>query len=95
MSRSRGPDILNKGCDNLEANGEAPSGALIAGFAAYCENVLMMLAAFVIVCGFRLYEERFQSRWLPLWQSIIEKYENAIHVVDNSGATDSGQGTQT
>lgn len=35
----------------------------------------MMLAAFVIVVGFRIYEEMFQSKWLPLWPFIISKYE--------------------
>ena len=50
-------------------------GALIAGFAAYCQNIPMMLAAFIVVFGFRTYEERFQSKWTPLWKSIIEKYE--------------------
>ncbi|TWT72648.1 hypothetical protein [Crateriforma conspicua] len=54
-------------------------GALVAGFAAYYENILMMLGAFVIVCGFRIYEERFQSRWMPHWRSIIEKYESAAN----------------
>lgn len=52
-------------------------GAVIAGFAAYYENVVMVLTAFVIVCGFRIYEERFQSKWLPIWRSIIDKYEAA------------------
>ena len=52
-------------------------GVLVAGFAAYYQSISMMLAAFVVVCGFRIYEERFQSKWTPLWKSIIEKYESA------------------
>ena len=52
-------------------------GGLVAAFAAYHENVLMLAAAFVVVVGFRIYEERFQNRWLPLWRSILEKYEAA------------------
>ena len=52
-------------------------GAVLAGFGAYQSSVPMMLAAFVIVCGFRIYEELFQSKWLPLWRSIIAKYEAA------------------
>ena len=52
-------------------------GVLVAGFAAYYQSVPMMLAAFAVVCGFRIYEDRFQSKWTPLWKSIIEKYESA------------------
>lgn len=50
-------------------------GVVIAGFATYYASVPMILAAFAIVCGFRIYEERLQTRWLPLWRSIIAKYE--------------------
>ena len=53
------------------------SGVAIAGFAAYYGNVLVMLSAFVVVCGFRIYEERYQAKWTPLWRSIFEKYEAA------------------
>lgn len=56
------------------------SGALIAGFAAYYGSIPMMVAAFVVVCGFRVYEERFQSRCMPMWRSIIAKYEAAASV---------------
>ena len=65
--------------------------ALIAGFAAYYENVWMMLAAFVIVCSFRVYEERLQSRWMPYWQSIIEKYEAAATDADQAAVSDLDQ----
>lgn len=53
-------------------------GVLVAGFAAYYQSVPMMLAAFAVVSGFRIYEDRFQSKWTPLWKSIIEKYESAV-----------------
>lgn len=52
-------------------------GALMAGFSAWYENAFLMLAAFVVVCGFRVYEERFRSQYVRLWRSIIEKYEVA------------------
>ena len=54
-------------------------GAFLAGFGAYHNNVPMMFSAFVVVCGFRIYEELFQSKWLPLWRSIIAMYEDAAH----------------
>ena len=52
-------------------------GVIIAGFAAYFGSIPMMLAAFVVVCSFRIYEERYQMKWMPLWRSIIDKYETA------------------
>ena len=62
-------------------------GIIIAGFGAYFSNVLMMAAAFVVVCGFRIYEERYQLKSIPLWRSIIEKYEAAA-VSNDSAPTD-------
>lgn len=53
-------------------------GLLFAGFAAYHENPWMMLCAFGLVCCCRVYEDRFQSKWNPLFRSIILKYEQAI-----------------
>ncbi|MEN1681466.1 MAG: hypothetical protein AAGJ46_17940 [Planctomycetota bacterium] len=63
------------------------STALIAGFAAYNESVLMLASAFVVVCGFRVYEETWQARWGPMWKSIIEKYERAA-AEGNAGTPD-------
>ncbi|MDB2686917.1 hypothetical protein N9Y42_06865 [Mariniblastus sp.] len=37
----------------------------------------MLLSTFAVVIGFRIYEELFQAKWLPLWRSIIAKYEAA------------------
>jgi hypothetical protein len=53
------------------------TGALIAGFAAYYENIWMMLSAFVVLCGVRIYEERWQLKWRPVTRSVILKYEAA------------------
>ena len=50
------------------------AGVVIAGFAAFNDSMLMMVSAFVVVCGFRIYVEHFQSKWTPLWRSIINKY---------------------
>ena len=51
---------------------------VVAGIAAYFENTPLMLAAFLVLCGFRIYEEKQQFKWLPQWRSIIRKFENAI-----------------
>ena len=64
------------------------TGALLAGFAANFESIPMMLSAFVVVCGFRIYEERFQTKWVPMWQSIIAKYEAAAGVESTSAESD-------
>lgn len=69
------------------------TGALIAGFSAWHENLLMMLSAFIVVCGFRVYEERFQSKWTPLWKSIIEKFETAAAAAGNPQLADADQNT--
>ena len=50
-------------------------GAIVAGFAAYHNNISMMVVAFATVCAFRIYEELFQRKYIPLWRSIIDKYE--------------------
>lgn len=80
-----------KAMDNSSAYmwGYLGSGILIAGFAAYHDNALMMLTSFAIVCGFRIHEERYQSRWLPLWRSIIAKYEAAAMSLGDSAETQS------
>jgi hypothetical protein len=54
------------------------SGILVAAFAAYYGNMPMMLAAFVVVCGFRIYEERYQRRWEEPLRTLIQKYEAAF-----------------
>ncbi len=65
--------------------GYLSGGIVIAGFAAYLGSVPMMGTAFVVVCCFRIWEEWYQTRWLPLWRSIIAKYEAAV--VDNGNAS--------
>ena len=52
-------------------------GSLVAGFAVLQESIMMMFAAFTLVCVFRVYEEHLQSKWAPLWRTILEKYEAA------------------
>jgi hypothetical protein len=38
------------------------SGLALAGFGAYTGSIAMMLSAFLVVCGFRLYEEKSGSK---------------------------------
>lgn len=51
--------------------------SMIAASGFYHNSVPTLLIAFVLVCGFRLYENRYHSKWIPLWRSIIDKYEAA------------------
>ena len=60
------------------------TAALLFGFAAYYGNILFMTCAFAVVYGFRIHEERSQSRWHPVWRSIIFKYESALGSVEPS-----------
>jgi hypothetical protein len=60
------------------------SGLVLAGFGAYTGSIAMMMSAFLVVCGFRVYEERSEAKWVPVWRSIILKYEDAISSVPES-----------
>lgn len=58
-------------------------GYLIGGFAltffgTIRNEVTLILVAFVLVCGFRIYEEFIQAKWTKIWSSIIGKYEAAL-----------------
>lgn len=68
---------LEKGGPNIFMWGYMASCCLLAGFAAFYGNTLMMACAFVVICGFRIYEERHQARWSPVFLAIINKYEAA------------------
>jgi len=65
------------GTSNSYMWGYLTGGVLLCAFAAYYDNTAMLVAAFLVVCGFRIYEDRWQSKWMPLWRSIIDKYEAA------------------
>jgi hypothetical protein len=54
------------------------SGLGLAGFAAYHESIPMLLSAFVVVCGFRLFEARAHRGLTVQWRSLLEKYETAV-----------------
>lgn len=53
------------------------AGSVLAAFGAFQSNIPMLLSAFVVLVGFRIYEEHSQSKWFPLWRSVLEKYESA------------------
>ena len=63
------------------------SGVALAGFATYSQSFPLLLSAFAVVCGFRLYEERYHAKWAPLWRSILGKYEAALRETDQSTAS--------
>jgi hypothetical protein len=51
----------------------------------------MLLSAFAVVCGFRIYEERYQAKWTPRWRAIIDKYEAAALANEELPNVDDGQ----
>jgi len=65
----------NTGMSNAYMWGYLIAGLLMGGFGVYHNSVPLMACAFLVVCGFRLYEEWYQRKWLPIWRSIIDKYE--------------------
>jgi hypothetical protein len=42
----------------------------------------MLLCAFAVLCGFRIGEAWQQSKWTPVWLSILQKYEAAASAGD-------------
>ena len=56
------------------------------GVSTYHGNIPLMIIAFAILCGFRIYEEWLQAKWQPLWCTIIAKYEaSAISEFNHAG----------
>lgn len=64
------------------------AASILAGIGAYQSSIPLLVSAFAVVIGFRIYEEFYQNKWLPLWRSIIAKYEAAAlgQAVDSGDA---------
>jgi hypothetical protein len=58
------------------------SGSILGGVAMYYSNIHVMAISLILIVGFRLYEEWYQSRWQPVYRSVVMKYESAL--IDNS-----------
>lgn len=58
--------------------GPLVTAVAFAAFAAYYDSVLLAVSGLVVVCGTRIYEERYHAKWRPVWPEIIAKYEQAI-----------------
>jgi hypothetical protein len=66
--------------------GYVAGGLLLCGFAVYYDSIALMVSAFLVVCGFRLYEEWYQHKYMPVWRSVLQKYESAVvEGQDNGG----------
>jgi hypothetical protein len=61
------------------------AGMALAAFGVFYDSVWMMLSAFVILCGYRVWEEWRQARWRPILRSIVLKYDQAIHGASEAG----------
>lgn len=53
-------------------------GFIMALFGVFQENIVIVLCAFGVVAFYRVYEERHYKKYIPVWKSLIEKYEAAI-----------------
>jgi hypothetical protein len=62
---------------NPFALGYLAAGIMICAVAAYYDSIPFMVVAFIVVCGFRLWEEWYQAKWAHLWGAIVTKYEAA------------------
>ena len=70
--------------------GYIAGGLLLCGFAIYYDSIPLMVSAFLVVCGFRLYEEWYQCKFTPVWRSVLQKYETALmEGQQNTGAVES------
>lgn len=58
--------------------GYVMGGIALGCCGAYYKSVELMVVAFALVIGFRIYEERYQRRWDPVFRSLIAKYEAAL-----------------
>lgn len=64
------------------------AGAItLAAFGIYHSDVAIISAAVVLLVGLRIYEGVIQSKWLPVWRSLISKFESALE--DHTGAVES------
>ena len=54
------------------------SSSILFGLGVYHTTVALMVIAFVLVIGFRFYEEWNGNKWTPIWKGIVEKYEAAV-----------------
>ena len=69
--------------------GYVSGSILLAGCGAYYDSVGVMIVAFIVLVGFRIYEEHYQKRWVPLWRSVIQKYETVLEATADSQKAES------
>ena len=62
------------------------SSSFVFGFGVYQASIPVMVIAFIVLVGFRLYEEWYGSKWTPIWRCIVEKFESALDG-DTAGRT--------
>jgi len=56
--------------------------ALLCAYAVPYKQMSLMVVAFVILVGYRIFEHCQEMKWQPICRSIIEKYEAAADESD-------------
>ncbi len=51
---------------------------VLGGCGIYWNHPFPIFAAFGAIAAFKVWEWSQQSKWAPLWKSIIDKYEDAL-----------------
>ncbi|WP_010588370.1 O-methyltransferase [Schlesneria paludicola] len=78
---------MQVGRPNFFAWGYLVCGGVLAVFAGLNDNTAMAFTAFGLVCGFRIWEERSNSKYAPHWLSLIQKYESMREDLSRGGSS--------
>ncbi|HYW81457.1 MAG TPA: hypothetical protein VE890_17865 [Thermoguttaceae bacterium] len=55
---------------------------LLAGFGVYTDEIGVVVVAFAVLVGFKVFERSHARKWDPVWKRIFQKYDEAIEGKD-------------
>ena len=58
---------------------------VLAGCGIYWGHPFPVFAALGVIAAFKAWEWSYQRKWAPHWQSIFDKYEEAVAELDDDG----------
>jgi len=62
---------------------------LLAGFGVDSDAIGVVLVAFAILVGFKVFERCHSRKWDPVWKSVLQKYEEAVESDGSEGVLSS------